>query len=137
MAMPAPPPQSRRRAARQNRLGQSEYQPARPGHLPHTPRAPPQHRRPWCDWLLERLIEGGLLANPAPRIPTLVGLRRSGYMPEALQLFAERIGVTKSDSWIDYSTIEGCLRETLDGTAPRAMAVLNPIKLVLTKCKPC
>ena len=49
-----------------------------------------------------------------------------------MQLFAERIGVTKSDSWIDYSTLEGCLRETLDGNAPRAMAVLDPVKLVLT-----
>jgi len=67
-----------------------------------------------------------------PRMPTIVGLRRRGYTPESLQLFAERIGVTKSDSWIDYSTLEGCLRETLDVSAPRAMAVLDPIKLVLT-----
>ena len=67
-----------------------------------------------------------------PRMPTIVGLRRRGYTPEALQLFAERIGVTKSDSWIDYSTLEGCLRETLDPIAPRAMAVLDPVKLVLT-----
>ena len=50
----------------------------------------------------------------------------------SLQLFAKRIGVTKSDSWIDYSTLEGCLRESLDETAPRAMAVLDPVKLVLT-----
>ena len=126
-----------------------------------------EDQRPWYDWLLQQLIEGGLLASPAPRqyefarlnltyvltskrklaqlvnegkvsgwddprMPTIVGLRRRGYTPEALQLFAERIGVTKSDSWIDYSTLEGCLRETLDGTAPRAMAVLDPIKLVLT-----
>jgi glutaminyl-tRNA synthetase len=67
-----------------------------------------------------------------PRMPTIAGLRRRGYTPESLQLFAERIGVTKSDSWIDYSTLEGCLRETLDGSAPRAMAVLDPVKLVLT-----
>ena len=67
-----------------------------------------------------------------PRMPTIVGLRRRGYTPEALHLFAERIGVTKSDSWIDYSTLEGCLRETLDHSAPRAMAVLDPVKLVLT-----
>ena len=67
-----------------------------------------------------------------PRMPTIVGLRRRGYTPESLQLFAERIGVTKSDSWIDYATLEGCLRETLDVSAPRAMAVLDPIKLVLT-----
>jgi glutaminyl-tRNA synthetase len=67
-----------------------------------------------------------------PRMPTIVGLRRRGYTPEAIQLFAERIGVTKSDSWIDYSTLEGCLREKLEESAPRAMAVLDPVKLVLT-----
>ena len=67
-----------------------------------------------------------------PRMPTIVGLRRRGYTPEAIQLFAERIGVAKSDSWIDYSTLEGCLREKLEEKAPRAMAVLDPIKLVLT-----
>ena len=126
-----------------------------------------EDQRPFYDWLLERLIEGSLLASPPPRqyefarlnltyvvtskrklaqlvydrkvsgwddprMPTIVGLRRRGYTPEAIQLFAERIGVTKSDSWIDYSTLEGCLRETLDGCAARAMAVLDPVKLVLS-----
>ncbi|APW48438.1 glutamine--tRNA ligase/YqeY domain fusion protein [Rhodoferax antarcticus] len=67
-----------------------------------------------------------------PRMPTIVGLRRRGYTPEALQAFAERIGVTKSDSWIDYGTLEGCLREDLELKAHRGMAVLNPVKLVLT-----
>jgi glutaminyl-tRNA synthetase len=67
-----------------------------------------------------------------PRMPTIVGLRRRGYTPASLQLFAERIGVTKSDSWIDYSTLEGCLREDLELKAHRAMAVLDPLKLVLT-----
>ncbi|MCW5653496.1 glutamine--tRNA ligase/YqeY domain fusion protein [Hydrogenophaga sp.] len=67
-----------------------------------------------------------------PRMPTIVGLRRRGYTPEAIQLFAERIGVTKSDSWIDYSVLEGCLREDLEHKAHRAMAVLDPVKLVLT-----
>ena len=125
-----------------------------------------EDQRPFYDWLMERLIEGGLLSAPPPkqyefarlnltyvitskrklaqlvydhkvngwddpRMPTIVGLRRRGYTPESLQLFAERIGVTKSDSWIDYSTLEGCLRETLDGHAPRAMAVLDPIKLII------
>ncbi len=126
-----------------------------------------EDQRPFYDWLLERLIEGGLLASPPPRqyefarlnltyvvtskrklaqlvnekrvsgwddprMPTIVGLRRRGYTPEALQLFAERIGVTKSDSWIDYSTLEGCLREDLENKAHRGMAVLDPVKLVLT-----
>jgi glutaminyl-tRNA synthetase len=67
-----------------------------------------------------------------PRMPTIVGLRRRGYTPEAIQLFAERIGVTKSDSWIDYGTLEGCLREDLENKAHRGMAVLDPVKLVLT-----
>ena len=67
-----------------------------------------------------------------PRMPTIVGLRRRGYTSASLQLFAERIGVTKSDSWIDYSTLEGCLREDLEAKAHRGMAVLNPVKLVLT-----
>jgi glutaminyl-tRNA synthetase len=66
-----------------------------------------------------------------PRMPTIVGLRRRGYTPESLQLFAERIGVTKSDSWIDYSTLEGCLREDLEAKAHRGMAVLDPVKLIL------
>jgi glutaminyl-tRNA synthetase len=126
-----------------------------------------EDQRPFYDWLMERLIEGGLLANPAPhqyefarlnltyvitskrklaqlvnenkvsgwddpRMPTIVGLRRRGYTPESLQLFAERIGVTKSDSWIDYATLEGCLREDLETKAHRGMAVLDPIKLTLT-----
>ncbi len=126
-----------------------------------------EDQRPFYDWLMARLIEGGLLASPPPkqyefarlnltyvvtskrklaqlvtqghvsgwddpRMPTIVGLRRRGYTPEAIQLFAERIGVTKSDSWIDYSTLEGCLREDLEARAHRGMAVLNPVKLVLT-----
>ncbi len=67
-----------------------------------------------------------------PRMPTIVGLRRRGYTPAALQLFAERIGVSKSDSWIDYATLEGCLREDLELKAHRGMAVLNPLRLILT-----
>ncbi|ARV18192.1 Glutamine--tRNA ligase [Curvibacter sp. AEP1-3] len=76
--------------------------------------------------------EGKVSGWDDPRMPTIVGLRRRGYTPAAIQLFAERIGVTKSDSWIDYSTLEGCLREDLENTAHRGMAVLNPVKLVLT-----
>ncbi|MES2385734.1 MAG: glutamine--tRNA ligase/YqeY domain fusion protein [Pseudomonadota bacterium] len=126
-----------------------------------------EDQRPFYDWLLDKLAEGGLIASPHPRqyefarlnltyvltskrklaqlvnenrvsgwddprMPTIVGLRRRGYTPEAIHLFAERIGVTKSDSWIDYSTLEGALRDTLDPVAPRAMAVLDPVKLVLT-----
>jgi glutaminyl-tRNA synthetase len=82
--------------------------------------------------LAQLVAEGKVNGWDDPRMPTIVGLRRRGYTPEAMQLFAERIGVTKSDSWIDYSTLEGCLRETLDVSAPRAMAVLDPVKLVLS-----
>ncbi|MDB5743843.1 MAG: glutaminyl-tRNA synthetase [Polaromonas sp.] len=82
--------------------------------------------------LAQLVNEGKVSGWDDPRMPTIVGLRRRGYTPESLQLFAERIGVTKSDSWIDYSTLEGALRDTLDPTAPRAMAVLDPVKLVLT-----
>jgi len=82
--------------------------------------------------LAQLVNEGKVSGWDDPRMPTIVGLRRRGYTPESLRLFAERIGVTKSDSWIDYATLEGCLRETLENTAHRAMAVLDPVKLVLT-----
>ncbi len=125
-----------------------------------------EDQRPFYDWLLERLVEGGLLARPLPqqiefarlnltyvvlskrklaqlveekqvdgwddpRMPTLVGARRRGYTPEGLRLFAERIGVSKADSWIDYSVLEDCLREDLNGRAERRIAVLDPVKLVI------
>jgi len=81
--------------------------------------------------LLE-LVEGGHVDGwDDPRMPTLVGLRRRGYTPEAIRLFAERIGVTKSDSWIDMSVLEECLREDLNARAERRIAVLDPIKLVI------
>ena len=63
---------------------------------------------------------------------TIVGLRRRGYTPASIQTFAERIGVTKSDSWIDYSTLEGCLREDLEAKAHRAWPCSTPSNLVLT-----
>lgn len=66
-----------------------------------------------------------------PRMPTLVGLRRRGYTPQAIQLFMERIGVSKSLQWIDYSLLEQALRDDLDARAPRATAVLRPLKLVI------
>lgn len=125
-----------------------------------------EDQRPFYDWLLDRLSEGGLINTPHPRqyefarlnltyvvtskrklkqlvdekhvdgwddprMPTIVGLRRRGYTPGSLQLFAERIGVTKADSWIDYSTLEIALRDDLDPTAARGMAVLEPVKLVI------
>jgi glutaminyl-tRNA synthetase len=126
-----------------------------------------EDQRPFYDWLLDRLAELGLLAQPTPkqyefarlnltyvitskrklkalvddgvvsgwddpRMPTIVGMRRRGYTPEALQLFCERIGVTTSDSWIDYSTLDIALRDDLEHKAHRGMAVLDPVKLMLT-----
>ena len=126
-----------------------------------------EDQRPFYDWVLERLAEAGLLAQPLPkqyefarlnltyivtskrklrqmveegivegwddpRMPTLVGMRRRGYTPESLRLLAERSGVSKAGGWIDYSTLDIALREDLDPKAPRAMAVLDPLKLVLT-----
>ncbi|WP_194712706.1 glutamine--tRNA ligase/YqeY domain fusion protein [Noviherbaspirillum soli] len=125
-----------------------------------------QDHRPFYDWVLERLAEGGFLQRPLPhqyefarlnltyaitskrkllqlveekivdgwddpRMPTIVGIRRRGYTPEAVQLFCERIGVAKADSWIDMSILEGALRDDLDPKAPRATAVLNPLRLVI------
>ncbi len=126
-----------------------------------------EDQRPFYDWLMEKLSQGGIVNTPPPhqyefarlnltyvvtskrklkqlvdeqyvdgwddpRMPTIAGLRRRGYTPESLHLFCERIGVTKADSWIDYSTLEGSLRDTLDPIAPRAMAVLDPIAVTIT-----
>jgi len=66
-----------------------------------------------------------------PRMTTLVGIRRRGYTPESLRLFAERIGVSKADSWIDYSVLEDALRDDLNERAPRRVAVLRPLKLII------
>ena len=125
-----------------------------------------EDQRPFYDWLMERLAEGGLLARPVPRqyefsrlnlsyvvlskrkliqlveekhvvgwddprMPTLVGARRRGFTPEGFRLFAERIGVSKSDSWIDMSVLEECMREHLNETAQRRIAVLDPLKLLI------
>ncbi len=81
---------------------------------------------------LAQLVTDGHVAGwDDPRLPTIAGLRRRGYSAGALRLFAERIGVSKSDAWIDYATLEGALRDDLDPQAARAMAVLDPLKLVL------
>ena len=122
--------------------------------------------RPFYDWLVETLAEGGFFRKPVPRqyefarlnltyvvtskrklrslvddgivtgwddprMPTIVGLRRRGYTPESIQLFCERIGVSKADGWIDMSILEGALRDDLDPKAPRAIAVLRPLKLIV------
>ena len=125
-----------------------------------------EDQRPFYDWLLLRLAEGGLLDKPLPqqiefarlnltyvvlskrrliqlvnekhvegwddpRLPTLAGARRRGYTAEGIRLFAERIGVSKADSWIDYSILEECMREHLNEAAQRRIAVLDPVKLII------
>jgi glutaminyl-tRNA synthetase len=125
-----------------------------------------EDQRPFYDWLLERLAEGGLVERPLPqqiefarlnltyvvlskrkliqlveeghvegwddpRMPTLAGARRRGFTPQGFRLFSERIGVAKAESWIDLSVLEDCMREDLNETAPRRMAVLDPLRLVI------
>jgi glutaminyl-tRNA synthetase len=125
-----------------------------------------QDHRPFYDWLLERLAEGGFFKKPLPnqyefarlnvtyvvtskrklrqlveekivsgwddpRMPTIVGMRRRGVTPEALQLFCDRTGTTKSDGWTDYGMLEAAVRDDLDPKAARAIAVLRPLKLII------
>jgi len=81
---------------------------------------------------LAELVEGGYVDGwDDPRMPTLAGLRRRGYTPEAVRLFAERIGVSKAHQWIDMSVLEDCLREDLNERAERRIAILDPLKLVI------
>ena len=82
---------------------------------------------------LRQLVEEGHVDGwDDPRMPTLAGMRRRGYTPESIQLLAERSGVSKAGGWIDYSSLDIALRDDLDAKAPRACAVLDPLKLKLT-----
>ncbi len=81
---------------------------------------------------LHELVEGGFVNGwDDPRLPTLSGLRRRGYTASAIRDFCSRIGVTKKDNIIEMSVLENSLREDLDAKAPRALAVLDPIKLII------
>jgi len=82
--------------------------------------------------LLQLVKEGHVSGWDDPRMPTLAGLRRRGYTPGALKLFCERTGVSKANSRIDYSLLEQALRDDQDPVAPRAVAILDPVKLVIT-----
>jgi len=81
--------------------------------------------------LLQLVQDGDVSGWDDPRMPTLVGLRRRGYTPESIRIFCERIGVGRSDSWIDMSILEDCVREDMNSRAPRVMAVLKPVRLVI------
>ena len=125
-----------------------------------------EDQRPWYDWLLGQLADGGLLQRPLPkqhefgrlnlsyvmtskrklralvdegivsgwddpRMPTLAGMRRRGYTPEAVRKFAEDTGASKTNIWVDYGVLDGALRADLEGKAARAMAVIDPLPLRL------
>ena len=81
--------------------------------------------------LIQLVEEGHVSGWDDPRLPTISGLRRRGYTPESLRLFAERIGVSKAESNIYMSVLEDCIREDLDSKAPRALAVLRPVKVII------
>ncbi len=82
--------------------------------------------------LLQLVQEKVVMGWDDPRMPTICGLRRRGYTPESIRAFAERVGVAKRDNVIDISLLEFCLREDLNKRAERRMAVLNPLKVVIT-----
>ena len=82
---------------------------------------------------LRALVEQGWVSGwDDPRMPTLCGLRRRGYTPKSIRSFCDRIGVSKSNSTVDYEFLEHCLRDDLNMTAQRVMVVLDPVKLVIT-----
>ncbi|MBP1838670.1 glutamine--tRNA ligase/YqeY domain fusion protein [Formosa algae] len=82
---------------------------------------------------LLQLVEDGVVNGwDDPRMPTISGLRRRGYTPTAIRKFVETVGVAKRENIIDVSLLEFCIREDLNKTAPRVMAVLDPVKLVIT-----
>jgi glutaminyl-tRNA synthetase len=81
---------------------------------------------------LLQLVEEGIVSGwDDPRMPTLAGLRRRGYTPEAIRDFCERVGIGKTQNVIEVALLEHCLREDLNKRAPRAMAVLRPLKVVI------
>ena len=82
---------------------------------------------------LRRLVEENFVSGwDDPRMPTLCGMRRRGYTPESIRSFTDQIGVSKVNSTVEYSFLEHCLRDDLNERAARAMAVLDPVKLVIT-----
>ena len=82
---------------------------------------------------LLQLVEGGAVNGwDDPRMPTISGLRRRGYTPNSIKNFIEAVGVAKRENIIDVSLLEFCVRQDLNKTAVRAMAVLDPVKLVIT-----
>ncbi len=82
---------------------------------------------------LRELVHEGIVEGwDDPRMPTIFGMRRRGYTPESIRAMADGSGASKTNIWLDYSVLDGCLRADLEGQAPRAMAVLDPVRLELT-----
>ncbi|MDR0339305.1 MAG: glutamine--tRNA ligase/YqeY domain fusion protein, partial [Desulfovibrio sp.] len=81
--------------------------------------------------LIQLVDEGHVAGWDDPRMPTLAGIRRRGVPPEAIRDFAARIGISRADNIVDYGYYEFCIREALNATAPRAMAVLNPVRVII------
>jgi glutaminyl-tRNA synthetase len=82
---------------------------------------------------LRALVEEGIVSGwDDPRMPTLFGMRRRGYTPASIRAMADGTGASKTNIWLDYAVLDQCLRADLEGQAPRAMAVLDPLPLVLT-----
>lgn len=82
---------------------------------------------------LKKLVDEGIVEGwDDPRMPTVAGMRRRGFTPEGLRDFCQRTGVSKADGVVDIGLLEFCIRQSLENTAPRAMAVLNPLKVTLT-----
>ena len=81
---------------------------------------------------LQELVQTGIVSGwDDPRMPTIMGLKRRGYTPGSIRTFCDRIGVGRSDAWIGYEVLEECVRNDLNETALRAMAVLHPIRLII------
>ncbi|PIE69448.1 MAG: glutamine--tRNA ligase [Deltaproteobacteria bacterium] len=85
-------------------------------------------KRKLLELVQEHLVQGW----DDPRMPTISGMRRRGFPPEAIRAFCERIGISRKESCVDMGVLESCVRDALNLTAPRTMAVLNPIKVILT-----
>ncbi|OFZ67299.1 MAG: glutamine--tRNA ligase [Betaproteobacteria bacterium RBG_16_56_24] len=82
--------------------------------------------------LLQLVNEGHVSGWDDPRMPTIIGMRRRGYTPEGIREFARRIGISKSDNTVDMAVLESAIREDMESRAPRVMAVLRPLKVVVT-----
>ncbi len=82
--------------------------------------------------LRELVAEGIVTGWDDPRLPTIFGMRRRGYTPASIRTMADGTGASKTNIWLDYAVLDGCLRADLEGQAPRAMAVLDPVPLVLS-----